>query len=438
MRPRNDIDNMDHYILPDQLRIGLYIYVGLPWFNHPFSLNNFKISSDDEIRNLRGLKVPHFRFDPGRSEAAPDSILSVPPEEPDEMAAENEPAAKTSLDSAIVEKNARIQRLDEHRKAITQMEMAFVKAAAMMCNLDKNLKSRPKETLEELGNLVNQMAMDFLDSPEVTLHVMGEKSGGEEVYYHSLNVSVLCMILAKELNLDKEKFLNLAKGALLHDIGLMEVPDSILGKSPDEYNKQERELRALHVAYGTRIGTELGLPLQVLLIIAQHHELADGSGYPQGLNLEQIIPLARIVSVVNFYDNLCNPLDISRAMTPHEALSVMFAKRKSRFDTQILQVMIRSLGVYPPGTIVKLTNDAIGMVVSVNPLKSLRPWVLIYDEGVPREEANMLNLEEESRIKISNAIRPSLLSPAVYAYLSPSKRIKYFFDRESTNIRNRP
>ena len=70
----------------------------------------------------------------------------------------------------------------------------------------------------------------------------------------------------------------------------------------------------------------------MLRIIAQHHELADGSGYPKGLKGEQIDPAARIVSLVNYYDNLCNPADLAKAMTPHEALSLMFAQRRAKFD----------------------------------------------------------------------------------------------------------
>ena len=115
----------------------------------------------------------------------------------------------------------------------------------------------------------------------------------------------------------------------------------------------------------------------------------------------------------------------------------MFAQHKQKFDDEILQLMIRCLGVYPPGTIVKLSNDAFAMVVSVNPQKSLRPWVLLYDAGVPREEAILLNLELETDLNIGKAIRPAMLPSPVYAYLSPSKRIKYFFDSESADAGDR-
>ena len=131
---------------------------------------------------------------------------------------------------------------------------------------------------------------------------------------------------------------------------------------------------------------------------------------------------------MNFYDTLCNPVDINQAMTPHEALSFMFAQRRGKFDAKILQLMIRCLGVYPPGCIVQLSNEAWAMVMSVNPAKPLRPWIMVYDEAVPKEEAILLNLEEEQDILIAKALRPAMLPPAVYAYLSPRKRVNYYFD----------
>jgi hypothetical protein len=115
-------------------------------------------------------------------------------------------------------------------------------------------------------------------------------------------------------------------------------------------------------------------------------------------------------------------------MTPHEALSFIFARRRDKFDATVLQLMIRCLGVYPPGSIVKLSNDAIAMVVSVNPQKALRPWVLLYEAGVSKHEAIMLDLDQEPDVSIAKSLRPALLPPAVYAYLSPRKRITYFFD----------
>lgn len=436
MPSNKDTDQTASFATPEQLRIGLYVFIDLPWFRHPFTLNSFKISSALQLEQLKALGEHRFRFDPERSDAvtekpAATKLVQVAPPAP--VCTSDDAGIASPMNLAMAEKNARIERLAAQRKAVANMEKAFTKASTVMRGLNKNLMSRPTETLQEMGAMVDQMVSVFLEHPEVTLQVLGEKAGSDEIYYHGLNVSVLCLMLAKELHLKPEQARLLGTGALLHDIGLTEIPDRVLRKPPGDYTNAERELRALHVEYGQTMGKRLGLPPEVLSIIGQHHELADGTGYPKHAKLEQIAPLARIVALVNFYDNLCNPLEASHAMTPHEALSFMFAQRRTKFDATVLQVLVRSLGVYPPGSIVKLSNDAVAMVVSVNPKKSLRPWVLLYDPLVPKDEAIMLNLEMETELNIQHAIRPALLHPMAYAYLCPRKRVTYFFDGNATH-----
>ena len=420
---------VQQYVSPEKLRIGLYVHIDLPWFRHPFTLNNFKIKTEEQIRELRALKQFRFRYDPERSdpEALPDAPAPEPPP-PLEAVAQ----ASLSDDPAQAEKQARMQQAKEFRERVDHVEKAFVKAAAVMRNINRNLTSRPKETLEEVEGMVGQMVTAFLEHPEVALHVMSEKCGGEEVYYHSLNVTILAMMLAKSLGLSFEQGQLLGTGALLHDVGLMEIPDRVLKKPPEEYTRAERELRATHVEQGVKLAKKIGLPGEVLAVIAQHHEMADGAGYPGGVKLERMTPLARVVALVNFYDNLCNPLDVALAMTPHDALSFMFAQRRAKFDPKMLQMMIRCLGVYPPGSVVKLSDESLGLVVSVNPQKPLRPWVLLYDPKVPKEEAMVIDLEQRAEVQIVKALRPALLPPAVNAYLNPRKRVTYFFDGKAS------
>jgi putative nucleotidyltransferase with HDIG domain len=427
----NSADRTDHYVSSDELRIGMYVFVDLPWFLHPFTLNSFRVSSEAQIAELRSLKLRHYRYDPERSDSANGAILSTPPAAQIGLPTEAPVPGAASADPVRTEKEERALHLSAHRRAVAQTEKAFIKATGIVRRLSKNLLKSPKESIEDINGLVEQMASVFLERPDVSLHVMGEKCGGEEAYFHGLNVSILSLMLAKGLDLNQEQARILGVGALLHDIGQMEIPDRVLKKSPDEQTRPERELYASHVEYGVRIGKQVALQTAALEIIAQHHELADGSGYPSKLALEQIAPLARVVSLVNYYDNLCNPVAIHQAMTPHEALSFIFARRKDKFDARILQLMIRYLGVYPPGSIVKLSNEAIASVISVNPQKALRPWVLLYDAGVPKDQAVMLDLDRETGVSIVKSMRPALLPPAVSAYLSPRKRISYFFDSDA-------
>lgn len=419
--------HQDFVLTPEQLCIGVFVHIDLPWFSHPFSFNSFKIRSAEQLAILRTLGVSHFRYDPDRSDVQPRGMAApqpalVPPPEP--------PVEDPATHSALASKQERIARLAQRKRQVIEVEKALMKAAGVMRNIGKNLFARPKECLEEVDELVSQMVTAFLDQPEVALHVIGEHAGGEEAYYHGLNCSILSMMLAKELDFARAHCQILGVGALLHDIGLNDIPDRV-ARPRHELTAPERNLRQLHCEYGVRLGKQIGLPEPVLRIILQHHELADGSGFPNKLKGDQIDPLARIVSLVNYYDNLCNPADLAKAMTPHEALSLMFAQRRAKFDTRALQVMIRCLGVYPPGTVVKLSNDAIALVSSVNPAKPLRPWVTVYDAGIPKDEAIMLDLEEEPDINIAKALRPIQLPPEVYEYLSPRKRVTYYFDADS-------
>ena len=414
-------------VTPDQLCVGLFVHIDLPWFSHPFSFNSFKIRSAEQIKTLRELGVRQFRYDPERSDVQPRGMAA----QPEPVAPPPEPIVEDpDTSAALASKRERIARLAQRKRQVLEVEKAFIKAAGVMRNINKNLFARPKECLEEAGELVNQMVVAFLDRPEAALHVMGEHAGGEESYFHGLNVSILSMMLAKDLDFTRPQCQRLGVGALLHDVGLADIPER-LARPRHDLSTPERNLRELHCEYGVRLGKQIGLPDAVLRIIAQHHELADGSGYPKRLKGEQIDPLARIVSLVNYYDNLCNPPDLAKAMTPHEALSLMFAQRRAKFDARALQVMIRSLGVYPPGSVVRLSNDALALVSSVNPVKPLRPWVTVFDPSVPRDEAIMLDLEQEPDINIAKALRPIHLPPEVYEYLSPRKRVTYYFDSDS-------
>jgi hypothetical protein len=140
--------------------------------------------------------------------------------------------------------------------------------------------------------------------------------------------------------------------------------------------------------------------------------------------------LARLVAIVNAYDNLCNPTNIAQAITPHEALSQLFAQQRNRFDPRLLQAFIRFMGVYPPGTIVGLSNEAVCLVIRTSSGRPLKPTVILYDAGIPKHEAVIIDLSEEPDINISRAIRPGLLPREVFDYLSPRRRVSYYFDAE--------
>ncbi|WP_371324695.1 HD domain-containing phosphohydrolase [Dechloromonas sp. ZY10] len=417
----------DHTIQVDQLQIGVYVYLDVGWMNHPFSFNNFKIRDAEQLRIIRQLGLKAVRWDPARSDAKPlpAGSTDTPPNQTEQPFTS---CTEGDLETPQMrEKRQRIERLNQHHADIARVEQAFTNAASIVRNISKNIFAQPENTIGEANRLIGEIVDTLLAAPELAIQVMAEKPGNEDVYLHSLNVSVLAMTLARELKLPPELVKVVGVGSLFHDIGLNEIPSKILN-NPGQLSKPERDFREQHCQYGLDISRKAGLPTAVQKIVFQHHEYFDGSGYPQRLKGEAIDPLARLVALVNIYDNLCNPVNLAQAMTPHEALSLMFAQQRTRFDPRFLQAFIRFMGVYPPGSVVQLSNDAIGLVIRVNSARPLRPSIILYESGIPKAEAIILDLNDEPDINISKAIRPAQLPAAIYDYLSPRKRVSYYFD----------
>lgn len=410
------------------LRVGLYVHLDLGWMDHPFAFSHFKITTEDQIGVLRGLGLARVRYSPERSDeavalgAVPNKLAAPPPATTAVTA-----AAPAAVSAAMLAKRALMDAMRQRRESADRIERAFVATAQTIRDTERIIYSQPELALANTTQLVGRIADSILTAPDMVIQVMGEKPGGEEIYLHSLNVATLAMMLAREMQLPKELVCALGVGALLHDIGKHEVPDRILNKKTP-LTPAEQHFLAQHPTYGAAMAERMHLPKAGLAIIAQHHEYHDGSGYPAGLKGDAVGLLSRIVVIANYFDDLCNPPALDDALTPHEALSLMFARLPSKFDPALLKVFIHCMGVFPPGTIVQLSNGAVGMVLSVNTQRPLKPLVTVYDANVPREEALVLDMGSEEALHIGKALRPSQVPREVLNYLSPRMHVSYFFD----------
>ena len=239
------------------------------------------------------------------------------------------------------------------------------------------------------------------------------------------------MLMGRSFGLGTDEMMDIGVGALLHDVGKLDVVDR-LRHDDEQMSTIERNHYREHVSLGVSQGKRMALSPGALLVLAQHHESADGSGFPLRLTQDRMSMASRIVSIVNRYDNLCNPPVVSRAMTPHEALSTLFSQHRSKFDGTVLNAFIRMMGVYPAGSLVQLTDDRHAMVVGVNSSRPLKPRVLIHDPDVPRDEALVINLEEQPNLGIRRSLGPSKLPAPALDYLAPRPRVCYFFEPLAT------
>jgi len=413
--------DQDNFVDVDQLQPGIHVCLDLSWMDHPFTFSSFRIKNQEQIDIIKTMRLGKVRIDPSKSTTEPlqkTETHSTQAEQP------------LPMDMHLVEeKRARVDVLKQQREAATRVEKQFVAAAGIVKNIGTNLFSQPEKTIKEASSLIQQMTASMISDMDVAIHVMHEKVGTEEMYYHSLNTTVLCLMLGKEMGLSAQDAHILGLGALFHDIGTAELPSTIT-KKKEPLTKAERSFYQQHCDYGARIGKQVGLPPSVIEIIQSHHEFVDGSGYPRGINAEKNSLNARIVEVVNTYDELCNNNDVSKSLTPYEALSLMFSQQRGKHAADVLNTFIRCMGVYPPGTLAKLSNDMICIVTAVNSSKPLKPVVLVYDPDTPKTEAILLDLEKEAEVSIVKSIRPGVLSQEVLAYLSPRNKLVYYYDSE--------
>jgi len=423
----------------EQIKIGMFVKLDLSWFEHSFQMSSFKIVNEKQLRELRALNLKKIRVI--ISESDPASLIEPEPEPESRPVAEKsepqEPPDKESVyvfESIIEAKKERFDKLQTQRAEIARCEEKFVMASAVIKNIDKLIFSQPKETLKEAGKLIDTIAQVFQTGNDALMHLIRyQQEGNEEMYFHALNVSVVAMMLANEMKCNEMQMKRIGLAALFHDLGKVDIPAQILKKTTP-LSRPEQNIYQLHPQYGLQIGKNAGLDREVLDVIANHHEYLDGTGFPNKLKDKQISILTRIITIANVYDKLCNHIDPNLSITPHAALALMFTHRRSQFDPAILALLVKCLGIYPPGTLVKLSNDAIGLVINVNTGMSLRPRILLYDEEVPPEQAIILDLATESNdISITESLRPSLLPKTVFDYLSPRKRLSYFVDSKSAN-----
>lgn len=403
--PLKDI-TQGHFIHPDDLRIGIYVHLDLGWMDHPFTFNNFKIKDEDQIQKIRALKLEKIRYDPKRSD--------VIPEFPKTIQAEWIPAAPPPSPAASKNPSQRSNRLKKLNETILESEQEFARNASTAREAVRNLKDHPEHSKKVAEKMVTDMVNSVITESDIVLHAISRNSRDQVNFIHPLNVTVLALMMAKSLNMSKEDAAELGVAAMFHDVG-------------KEEQLQNKSFVDMHSEIGARIAMRAGLSEQISRIILQHHEYTDGSGFPMHLRGDMIDPLARVLVLVNHYDNLCNPPNPVEAMTPYEALSHMFVSQAKLFDNSMLQLLVKLLGIYPPGSVVQLSNDEYGIVMTTNPSKPLLPLIMLYVPEVARETPVIVDLSEGKYGTIKKCLKPAQLPREAFDYLKPAKRASYYF-----------
>lgn len=248
----------------------------------------------------------------------------------------------------------------------TKAEKVYGEARDLMSGMLNDVKMGKAIDVTPVEELAEDINHSILNNPNALLCLSQIREKDQYLLEHSINVGVLMSVFATHLGYDKETVKELTTGGLLHDIGKIRVPYNILNK-PGKLTDEEWNEMKMHVAYGQAVLQESqGISDIAKSICGLHHERLDGSGYPLGLDGDDINVYGRMAAVVDVYDAVTASRCYHKGMPPFEAMKLLVKISETHLDKGLVYNFIRCMSVYPVGTLVELNNGLVGVVIEPN------------------------------------------------------------------------
>lgn len=257
--------------------------------------------------------------------------------------------------------------------------------------------STGKEVDSQKVSLVTNSLLSRINENRDIVNCINEmRTTDEYLYTHSINVSLLSMLIGKWLKYDYKRVKALVTAGFLHDIGKGKIPSEILNK-PGPLNGEEFEEMKKHPAYGYQLAEKIPeVGDDILKAILMHHEREDGSGYPLGLKSEQIHDFAKIVAVADVYDAMTSNRVYRNMICPFDVIETMERDNFGTLDHRVVNVFLKNIASYYMGDFVKLSNGDIGEIVYINPYNISKPII--------RASNSYIDLANEKKVRILELI----------------------------------
>ncbi|ADY56651.1 metal dependent phosphohydrolase [Syntrophobotulus glycolicus DSM 8271] len=248
-------------------------------------------------------------------------------------------------------------------------------------------KTASNDEAKDVRKAVLEIVDDLLHSRDILNNLIEIISYDEYTYHHSVNTTILALVIAIGMGFTTNKLLELGMGVLMHDVGKTKVPNSIINSS-GTLNHEEYEEIKKHTYYGYEaIKQNQDFSLLSAHVALQHHERWQGGGYPRGIKGKEIHEYSRIAAIADVYDALISKRPYREAIQPYQAYEYVVAQSGHQFDPEIVKVFMRNVAVYPTGTGVLLSNGHRGNVIRQNHYFPSRPVVrAIYFRNEPIEK----------------------------------------------------
>jgi HD-GYP domain-containing protein (c-di-GMP phosphodiesterase class II) len=363
------------------LRPGMFIQdLQVPWLSHPFFRKRFVIRDQRMIERLRQEGIREVVIDVKQGlDVDPAMLPNVYDEDRKRFA---------TLDQRFREVTAR--RTERFRGTVTLDEernrLQYFQQEAMQTvqSLTENIRSGQQIDLAGAEPTIEKMIRSVQRHPDALIPMLRMKDTVGYDHQHSLSVASMAVALGQTLGVDEANLRQLAFGALLQDVGKARIPDDILQK-PDRLTAYETRWIRRHVFESQLILEDTpGMTEMMLDIVAHHHERLDGTGYPHALSGAQIPLHAQVAAIVDVYDALTSDRPFQQRTEPTEALRQLYGMT-SHFSEDLIKAFVRTVGVYPVGSLVRLDNGYLAVVVEENRDDLLKPRVCVmFDTRIDR------------------------------------------------------
>jgi len=356
------------------LRVGMYVCeLDRPWLETPFLLQGFEVDNDEIIDEVMQY-CQHVHIDVDRSKID-NVIIDLLP-----------------LGSFLNKKSTTFQIKD-----IEQAESIRKQTTNLVKTLLEEIRYGISPDIQLAKLAVNECVGSVLRNPEIMTFLVTLRSKDGHTGQEAFNACIYALVIGHLLGFSSSQLENLGISALLHDMGKVLIPEDILNKT-GKLTDEELSIIQTHSRGGRDIIMSSGcLSIGAAEVAHGHHENLDGSGYPRGLQGDQLSMFCKIVGVVDKYDAITSTMPYRQAREHLRAVYILnnLAKEK-KIDFKLSSLLVSYLGIYPPGTLVELTSKEVGIVIDSDPNKRLQPQILVVRDSHQGQIQQIVDLAEKT------------------------------------------